>query len=1053
MKKIIAAVSTLFIAIALSLVAVAAPASAHTATLTGSVACNTSDGSATVTWTVVNDYNELLNITASNNAAIPVGTTVAATGGGANTSKTFTQILPAPSNGHSATATLSFLWSGDNYTQKDTKFTTDKVTDCDVPPTKDASAAIVDTAATCTSAEAVSEGAVTNATWTHTHVTSSTYSFTATANSGHVFSNGETTESFSGNISGELGGPTCDNTSTKVPLCHATGSNSNPYTSLSVSYSSILGGTNPGDIIPPFSYIKNGVNGSYPGQNWDAAHQAIYNNGCKVPPPPVCIPNSSVSFHYSQNDANNGYITVTDVANSTGQLCNPFWVTATSWTFTNNSSVWPQNRDVVDKLGEISAPGTYDFAAKVTCGQGDIYASFDSTAPSLNPGPQLFGPSNPFVEHFLSDMGFSGSATPTYTQDTANCFVPTPETGTPVSTVLTCTAGSSNALTLPAVPGGVWTVTSAHYSNTYAIGTGETSFTPTYFEKYTIVLTDGSSADGYLVTGDTNYWTPVNPGTLDCNTIVTPATPTATAIDQCGVLGSVTIPNTTGVVYSHNGHVVSGTVTGLYDGYTVTAAAAPGYEFAPDTTDQWTFQLGDRLSCDVHQVLGSCTVGDSGSTKSVSLKLDNTASSVSSTFEVKVEGTSYDQTFTVDANSTSTVLINQATTAGENIDVFINGSRHATQVCIPPFNGCVPATPADPTFTALTCTGSTTNGGSISTDGNADLIYTLTGNLAAGGTYGPVVIPSLPATPTITGLAAGDYTVNVTAQPGFVLSGATAFPVDIPLAAPDCIGTQLTPVVSSVAPSCAPNPVNLTSSQFNAALAEVQGTITIPSDANMTFTINNGSTTVPITPGTYIEPDGTYTVVATLTSTAIADGFTFGPSAGYTLSAGDTVATFTPIGFTANCLPTLASWHSGATGTPAVCTLTGGQDGTITLVHGSSTTDLTDEAGKVTYTLVNLGNNATTNLGSTALTVHVAPGSYKIEATPTDPADGLVGNPNPTNVINYFVTIAAATAVCDGNLAFTGGTIGWFGFALAGGMLFLGIAFLYMKRRGNRATE
>jgi chromate transport protein ChrA len=51
------------------------------------------------------------------------------------------------------------------------------------------------------------------------------------------------------------------------------------------------------------------------------------------------------------------------------------------------------------------------------------------------------------------------------------------------------------------------------------------------------------------------------------------------------------------------------------------------------------------------------------------------------------------------------------------------------------------------------------------------------------------------------------------------------------------------------------------------------------------------------------------------------------------------------------------------------------------------------------------------------------------------------------------ITIGVVGTNCDGNLAFTGGTIAWLGFVLAGGMLFLGFALLYMRRRGNRTAE
>ena len=74
--------------------------------------------------------------------------------------------------------------------------------------------------------------------------------------------------------------------SDKVTLCQATGSESNPYTKVTVNVSSLgnghgHSGVNDGDIIPPTPGTD------FPnGQNWDATHQGIYNNNCNVPEPP-----------------------------------------------------------------------------------------------------------------------------------------------------------------------------------------------------------------------------------------------------------------------------------------------------------------------------------------------------------------------------------------------------------------------------------------------------------------------------------------------------------------------------------------------------------------------------------------------------------------------------------------------------------------------------------------------------------------------------------------------------------------------------------------------
>ncbi len=76
----------------------------------------------------------------------------------------------------------------------------------------------------------------------------------------------------------------------KVDICHATASETNPYTENSVSWSSVDNvyeikwnghGNHDGDIIPPFA--------DFPGQNWDQTGQDIYNNGCVLPPPPPVV--------------------------------------------------------------------------------------------------------------------------------------------------------------------------------------------------------------------------------------------------------------------------------------------------------------------------------------------------------------------------------------------------------------------------------------------------------------------------------------------------------------------------------------------------------------------------------------------------------------------------------------------------------------------------------------------------------------------------------------------------------------------------------------------
>jgi hypothetical protein len=71
----------------------------------------------------------------------------------------------------------------------------------------------------------------------------------------------------------------------KVVICHATGSQSNPFVQLSVDIASsgfVEGGHNnhPNDIIPPYVYGTF----HFPGKNWTAQGQAIWVSGCQMAP-------------------------------------------------------------------------------------------------------------------------------------------------------------------------------------------------------------------------------------------------------------------------------------------------------------------------------------------------------------------------------------------------------------------------------------------------------------------------------------------------------------------------------------------------------------------------------------------------------------------------------------------------------------------------------------------------------------------------------------------------------------------------------------------------
>lgn len=102
----LAAAGILLAAGASALVA-ASPASAHTGAETASAECvSAASGTGRVTFNVTNDHPLVATVTASDNAAVPVGATIPKTG-----SKSFKQTIPAPAAGVTSSATISLRWS------------------------------------------------------------------------------------------------------------------------------------------------------------------------------------------------------------------------------------------------------------------------------------------------------------------------------------------------------------------------------------------------------------------------------------------------------------------------------------------------------------------------------------------------------------------------------------------------------------------------------------------------------------------------------------------------------------------------------------------------------------------------------------------------------------------------------------------------------------------------------------------------------------------------------------------------------------------------------
>lgn len=380
-----------------------------------------------------------------------------------------------------------------------------------------------------------------------------------------------------------------------------------------------------------------------------------------------CLPRSSVSYTYVPA-TNSGVVTVVnpDPSKYSNELCQGFWVTATSWKYTTTSK-WPQIRDVVQKLPKITSVGTYPYVAAVECGQGDIYASFIAQP---DPTEWLYGPSNPFPETFLHNMGFTGPS-PTWTQNEPGCNQIPVEPPVPHA-ITEC--GTYGSITIPADTEYVT------YTLTGNGRTGTNTVTATAVTPYVL--------SGYPVGG----WTFDLGEYTDCE-----ITLSVTYVRDCAV-----DPTNTWRVYNPGEETVvvtygSGQTHQATPGYsvfetpradeTITIAwgetgsgLAPGTASATSENDY----TGDDEPCytepDVSHVVGVCVYDAEANPadRSLSITYDNSASNVAVTFSLVGFGGAYDRT--VEPGDTYTFSAPNVTPAGGTYTVTAAGEEFTITV-------------------------------------------------------------------------------------------------------------------------------------------------------------------------------------------------------------------------------------------------------------------------------------------------------------------------------------------------------------------------------------
>ncbi len=123
-----------------------------------------------------------------------------------------------------------------------------------------------------------------------------------------------------------------DDTDHKIGICHLPPGNPANGQSISVDFDSIINGTGHGndglDIIPPFDYVKQGVPGSFPGQNWTTEGQAQYGNDCDEEQP-----NQPDAYVENKDETGEPNCTEKTVTTTFYVLITPYEFDLTSWTW------------------------------------------------------------------------------------------------------------------------------------------------------------------------------------------------------------------------------------------------------------------------------------------------------------------------------------------------------------------------------------------------------------------------------------------------------------------------------------------------------------------------------------------------------------------------------------------------------------------------------------------------------------------------------------------------------------------------------------------------
>lgn len=519
---------------------------------------------------------------------------------------------------------------------------------------------------------------------------------------------------------------------------------------------------------------------------------------------------------------------------------------------------------------------------------------------------------------------------------------------------------------------GSWTVTTA---GTYPAAVG------------TFIEVKADPSPGWLTVQGTKSWNYTVPSPGDCIVEVAPVYPSVVNITECGMYGSVTPQQTTGVVYSFT------VGDGTEGAWTLKAVPAPGYKFAGEQVVYFSDNVGTYTECVTPTVPtfvpSVCTGPGQNSDGSYTIP-----STEGVEYQVKIgddpwapatAGTYYVSVFP------TTVTIKAVALADYTLDDY-TGPWDYTFVS--PGECLVKATPVAPTVTKITECGMY---GSVTWPETPGVKYELTSGTGTSGLF----------------------TVTATPLPGFYFDDNE----DQKITYSDDLGVY-TECVTAFDPAffdseCTPElpleelPLQDAQAEFAASGFTVPGYFVIPSKTGVQYSVSiNDGPFVDYAAGDYEVLDG--------------DKVTVKASAlpGYTLEG--TSEWSHTFGLLGECeLPTKAEVLASASATSQLCT-----------AQGSLNVVLAE------HVLYYLGDQQLT-----AASTPKAPGTYVVTAT-TDSIDYTILGPK-----EWSLTITGASGCALTVLASTGGTASLIGLTLGGGLLFLGGAVLYMRRRFGATAE